>query len=54
MGAIGGLQGWNFVGQVQVTLSDASENPSPKEQFAAHGLKDGPPTPDSRARARLL
>lgn len=30
------------------------ENPMPKEQFAAHGLKDGPPTPDSRTWVQPL
>lgn len=53
---MGVLQGWQqcFVAQVQATFGDASENPMPKEQFAAHGLKDGPPTPDSRTWVQPL
>lgn len=56
VGAVGGLQGWKqqFVARVRATFGDASENPVPEEQFAAHGLKDGPPAPDSCNRAQPL
>lgn len=53
---MGGLQRWKqcFVAQVQATFGAASENSMPKEQFAAHGLKEGPPTPDSRTWVQPL